>query len=86
MPPKKKQAVGPVEVAAPAPSSKPPPQKNPEAQAEAPVPAVDPAKRKRTKTKVVVKEEPDVVKQDDTFSALLEPFYAGKRQARKSTL
>ncbi len=82
MPPKKKQAVGPIEVAASTPSSKPLPQKNastlvcrleqhinlqlqPEPQAEAPVPAADPAKRKRTKTKVVIKEEPDVVKQDD---------------------
>jgi DNA-directed RNA polymerase III subunit RPC2 len=37
-------------------------QPEPQAQAEAPA---DPAKRKRTKTKVPVKEEPDVVKQDD---------------------
>ncbi|KAN0110233.1 DNA-directed rna polymerase-like protein III subunit [Hyaloscypha variabilis] len=87
MPPKKKQAGGPVEVA-PAPSAlKPPAQKNqPEAEAEAPgpdpaialAPPTDPAKRKRTKTKVAFKEEPDVVKQDESFSALLEPFYAGK--------
>ncbi|KAH8762843.1 DNA-directed rna polymerase-like protein III subunit [Hyaloscypha sp. PMI_1271] len=80
MPPKKKQAGGPVEVAPSASTSKPPAQKNLEPQAEAPAPApvADPAKRKRTKTRVPVQEEPDVFKQDDSFSALLEPFYAGK--------
>ncbi|KAH8781951.1 DNA-directed rna polymerase-like protein III subunit [Hyaloscypha finlandica] len=80
MPPKKKQAGGPVEVAPSASTSKPPAQKNakPQAEAPAPAPVADPAKRKRTKTRVPVQEEPDVFKQDDSFSALLEPFYAGK--------
>ncbi|PMD56370.1 beta and beta-prime subunits of DNA dependent RNA-polymerase [Hyaloscypha bicolor E] len=80
MPPKKKQVGGPIEVAPSPSTSKPPAQKNPEPQAEAPAPALvaDPAKHKRTKTRVSVQEEPNVFKQDDSFSALLEPFYAGK--------
>jgi DNA-directed RNA polymerase III subunit RPC2 len=53
-------------------------QLEPQAEAPAPAPVADPAKRKRTKTRVPVQEEPDVFKQDDSFSALLEPFYAGK--------
>ncbi|KAE9372069.1 DNA-directed rna polymeras-like protein III subunit [Stipitochalara longipes BDJ] len=87
MPPKKKQAGGPVEVAPSASALKPPAQKNATQEAPGPAPAIapaptaDPAKRKRTKTKVTFKEEPDLVKQDESFSALLEPFYAGKRQA-----
>jgi DNA-directed RNA polymerase III subunit RPC2 len=35
-------------------------------------------KRKRTKTRLLVQEEPEALKQDDSFAALLEPFYAGK--------
>ncbi|RDL38245.1 DNA-directed RNA polymerase subunit beta [Venustampulla echinocandica] len=82
MPPRKKApAAGPVEVAAASSSQPEKPTADP-AQGAAPADAstaTDNPKRKRTRTtKPAPKVEPEPPIGDDTFSALLEPFYGGK--------